>query len=144
MTDPGVPDRPRNQPEDRVVYLPVKVTFEGLADPTNGPYFKGLVQMSPAHQPTTYSISESQVVNELPFVRALARADAEIADLRQIIRDEAGWPEHLRSDAPSQVCGRCGRSTWSKSEFGAECRMTQPDGYPCGGSFHEPLGVGGQ
>jgi hypothetical protein len=58
----GVPDRPRNAPDNRIVYLPVKVTYEGLADDTNGPYFKGLVQMSPAYPETTYSISESQVL----------------------------------------------------------------------------------
>lgn len=56
------PDRPRAQPDERIVYLPVRVTFEGLADPTNGPYFKGLVQMSSAYPETTYSISESQVL----------------------------------------------------------------------------------
>ena len=56
------PDRERNQPEDRWVYLPVKVTYEGLYDDTNGPYFKGLVQMSPAQEPTTFSISEDMVV----------------------------------------------------------------------------------
>lgn len=58
----GVPDRPRAEPVNRVVYLPVLVTYEGLADDTNGPYFKGLVQMSPAYGPTTYSISESMVL----------------------------------------------------------------------------------
>lgn len=56
------PDRPVRQPTDRVVYLPIRVTWEGLADDTNGPYFKGLLQMSPAQTPTTYSISESMVV----------------------------------------------------------------------------------
>ena len=55
------PDRERNQPEDRWVYLPVKVTYEGLYDDTNGPYFKGLVQMSPAQSPMTFSISESMI-----------------------------------------------------------------------------------
>ena len=57
-----LPDRPRNEPVNRIVYLPVLVKFEGLADDTNGPYFKGLVQMSPAYPPTIYSISESMVV----------------------------------------------------------------------------------
>lgn len=54
--------------------------------------------------------------------------------------DQTAWPAHLRDDAPSQQCGRCGRYTWSPSEFGTECRMPQPDGYPCGGRF-EPPGI---
>lgn len=67
------PDRPCNEPKDRIVYLPVKVTYEGLADDTNGPYFKGLVQMSPAYPPTTYSISESQVMDlSLAVTEAIA------------------------------------------------------------------------
>lgn len=49
--------------------------------------------------------------------------------------DQSGWPEWLRDDAPFQQCGRCKRKTWDKAEFGSECRMTQPDGYPCGGRF---------
>jgi hypothetical protein len=65
MSEHDGPDRPRNEPENRIVYLPVKVTYEGLYDPTNGPYFKGVVQMSPAQQPTTFSISESQVLDAL-------------------------------------------------------------------------------
>ncbi|MER7331698.1 MULTISPECIES: hypothetical protein [unclassified Micromonospora] len=54
--------------------------------------------------------------------------------------DQSTWPAHLRDNAPSQQCGRCGRFTWSPSKFGAECRMPQPDGYPCGGRF-EPPGI---
>ena len=44
-------------------------------------------------------------------------------------------PVHLLDDAPSSTCGRCGRVTWSTADFGTEDRMTQPDGYPCGGRF---------
>lgn len=51
--------------------------------------------------------------------------------------DQSTWPAHLRDDAPSQRCRRCGRFTWSAEEFDAEDRMTQPDGYPCGGRFRE-------
>lgn len=36
---------------------------------------------------------------------------------------------------PVAKCGRCQRSTWTASEVGQEDRMTQPDGYPCGGRF---------
>lgn len=32
-------------------------------------------------------------------------------------------------------CGRCHRVTFAEDEVGRECRMTQPDGYPCGGTF---------
>jgi hypothetical protein len=52
--------------------------------------------------------------------------------------DQSTWPAHLRDDAPYRRCGRCGRKTWAIAEFGQECRMTQPDGYPCGGSFDGP------
>lgn len=52
--------------------------------------------------------------------------------------DQSTWPAHLRDDAPSQQCGRCGRYTRSPREFFAECRMPQPDGYPCGGRFESP------
>jgi hypothetical protein len=51
----------------------------------------------------------------------------------ELTQDE--MPSHLRDDAPTQQCGRCRRFTWSPSEFGQECRMTQPDGFPCGGRF---------
>jgi hypothetical protein len=51
------------------------------------------------------------------------------------VTGQSTWPAHLRDDAPSQQCGRCGRYTWSASEFDTECRMPQPDGYPCGGRF---------
>ena len=46
-------------------------------------------------------------------------------------------PVHLLDDAPSRRCGRCGRTTWSVADFGGECRMSQPDGYPCGGRFDQ-------
>jgi hypothetical protein len=52
--------------------------------------------------------------------------------------DQSTWPAHLRDDAPSQKCNRCGRCTWSVEDFGTEDRMTQPDGNPCGGRFGEP------
>jgi hypothetical protein len=33
-------------------------------------------------------------------------------------------------------CGRCNRCALSAAtKVGTECRMTQPDGYPCGGAF---------
>jgi hypothetical protein len=51
------------------------------------------------------------------------------------VTDQSDWPEHLRDDAPFAICGRCGRKTWSLAERGAEDRMTQPDGFPCGGMF---------
>lgn len=52
--------------------------------------------------------------------------------------DEANWhPIPLLDDSPSQQCGRCHRYTWAPEEFGQECRMTQPDGFPCGGRFQE-------
>ncbi len=38
---------------------------------------------------------------------------------------------------PLATCGRCGRKTWSTEDVGHEDRMTQPDGYPCGGQFIE-------
>jgi hypothetical protein len=47
-------------------------------------------------------------------------------------------PAHLRPDAPTAICGRCGRESVAESEFGQECRMPQPDGYPCGGRFNDP------
>jgi len=36
---------------------------------------------------------------------------------------------------PLAECGRCRRKTWSPEEVGQEDRMTQPDGFPCGGRF---------
>jgi hypothetical protein len=48
-------------------------------------------------------------------------------------------PEHLRDDAPYQVCSGCGRKTWSKSEFGQICSMPQPDNIICLGMFLEEL-----
>jgi hypothetical protein len=62
------PDRPRAEPTDRVVYLPVKVTYEGLYDDAMGPYFKGLIQVSESQSPVTFSISESMVVNLPPLI----------------------------------------------------------------------------
>lgn len=41
---------------------------------------------------------------------------------------------------PLGVCRRCGRKTWAESELGAEDRMTQPDGDPCGGRI-EAIGA---
>jgi len=46
-----------------------------------------------------------------------------------------GLPDYLRDDAPYQHCARCGRKTCATEDFNTECRMTQPDGFPCGGSF---------
>lgn len=46
-------------------------------------------------------------------------------------------PPHLRPDAVIGICGRCGREA-PEVEIGTEDRMTQPDGYPCGGRI-EPL-----
>jgi hypothetical protein len=48
---------------------------------------------------------------------------------------QAGWPAHLRDDAPSQQCSGCRRFTWSTSEFGQVCNMPQPDGRRCTGRF---------
>jgi hypothetical protein len=51
---------------------------------------------------------------------------------RELTGDEI--PYHLRLDAPPLgQCNRCHRKTWSPDELGAEDRMTQPDGNPCGG-----------
>lgn len=81
ITVPIEPDRPRNAPEDRIVYLPVKVIYEGLADDTNGPYFKGQVLLSPAGTPQTWSISESCVKEEilLPLLEELKRLRRELS-----------------------------------------------------------------
>jgi hypothetical protein len=49
--------------------------------------------------------------------------------------DQSLWPAHLRDDAPTLRCGRCGRQTVDMAAAGTEDRMTQPDGYPCGGRF---------
>lgn len=40
-----------------------------------------------------------------------------------------------RVETDALRCNRCGRYTWDLSQFGAEDRMTQPDGNPCGGLF---------
>lgn len=52
--------------------------------------------------------------------------------------DESTWPAHLRDDAPTARCGRCGRETVDAELFGQEDRMPQPDSYPCGGRFTAP------
>jgi len=62
------PDRPYHMPEDRIVYLPIRVQLEGLADDTNGPYFKGWIRISPAQQPFILSISESEVLTREQIV----------------------------------------------------------------------------
>lgn len=63
-------------------------------------------------------------------------------DVRPVVveggSDQWDWPPHLRDDAPAGVCGRCGRETVAVDLFGQEDRMTQPDGYPCGGRFSDP------
>lgn len=41
---------------------------------------------------------------------------------------------------PLGECGRCHRKTWAPSEVGHEDRMTQPDGFPCGGTV-QPIGT---
>lgn len=46
------------------------------------------------------------------------------------------WPD---LDKPVGECGRCHRKTWFPDEVGKEDRMTQPDGYPCGGRFESLL-----
>ena len=62
-----------------------------------------------------------------------------ITDHGDYIEFTAGdLPSWLRDDAPSAECLRCHRRTWSEEEFGQECRMTQPDGFPCGGRFTDP------
>lgn len=52
-------------------------------------------------------------------------------------------PNHLRFDGTEvkAQCLRCKRWTWAEEEFGQECRMTQPDGFPCGGRFTDPRAV---
>jgi hypothetical protein len=52
--------------------------------------------------------------------------------------DQSELPPHLRDDAPFAICGRCQRHTWATEDFGQEDRMTQPDGFPCGGRFSDP------
>ncbi len=49
--------------------------------------------------------------------------------------NQVDWPAHLRDDAPKQQCDRCRRFTWDTTGFGRECRMTQPNGSPCSGTF---------
>ena len=44
-------------------------------------------------------------------------------------------PEHLRDDAPFQVCSECERKTWARGQFEMACRMTQPDDTRCTGRF---------
>jgi hypothetical protein len=52
--------------------------YEGLADDTNGPYFKGQVYTSPAYGPQTWSISEICVVDETPLQKELERLRREL------------------------------------------------------------------
>lgn len=40
-------------------------------------------------------------------------------------------------DSLAGQCNRCGRKSWSKDEVGAEDRLTQPDGNPCGGLIEQ-------
>lgn len=54
--------------------------------------------------------------------------------------DDPNLPPHLRASAPSQECSRCGRSTWSLSQFDEIDMLRQPDGAPCGGRFGKPKG----
>jgi hypothetical protein len=79
ITVPIEPDRPRAAPEDRTTYLPVKVIYEGLADDTNGPYFKGQVLLSPAGPLQTWSISESCVVDVERIIMENARLRRELS-----------------------------------------------------------------
>ena len=51
--------------------------------------------------------------------------------------DQSTWPAHLRDDAPSQRCDKCGRHTWSVEEFGRQCLMSQPNGIACTGWFSD-------
>lgn len=42
---------------------------------------------------------------------------------------------------PLGECGRCHRRTWAAEEVGREDRVTQPDGYPCGGTIKSLTGA---
>ena len=53
----------------------------------------------------------------------------------QVVDPQAGWPAHLRDDAPSRRCSLCGRSTWDTEAFGTLCKMLQPNGDRCMGLF---------
>lgn len=46
-------------------------------------------------------------------------------------------PRHLQLDKEALTrCGRCGSEGWGDEMVeGYECRMTQPDGFVCGGRF---------
>lgn len=46
--------------------------------------------------------------------------------------------KHLAPDAPNLVCSGCGRKTWSSSDVGEVCGMSQPDGSKCQGVFGLP------
>jgi len=44
-------------------------------------------------------------------------------------------PPHLKDDAPFAQCTKCGRKTFTASEFGAKCGLTQPNNQKCDGTF---------
>lgn len=54
--------------------------------------------------------------------------------------EELPMPAHLREDALEGQCNRCLRKTVASGEWDTECRMTQPDGNPCGGWIADPIG----
>lgn len=70
--------------------LPVQVLYAGpYNDPTNGDYFKGRLEHSPAHGMTT-SISYSQVVTPAQLLAAeRARVAAVIRDAADLIDEHA-------------------------------------------------------
>jgi hypothetical protein len=50
--------------------------------------------------------------------------------------DPASWvPPMPANDEDYQVCSKCGRKTWARSEFNDICGMPQPDGGKCAGRF---------
>ena len=56
-------------------------------------------------------------------------------DMKREHHEQKGLPEHLRDDAPFQVCSECARTTWVREQFEMACRMPQPDGTRCTGHF---------
>lgn len=52
--------------------------------------------------------------------------------------NQSDWPPHLRDDAPTATCNRCGRQTVEEANFGQEDFMIQPNGRNCGGRFSDP------
>lgn len=76
------------------------------------------------------------VEDRLPEVEAMEAEKEADGDYVELAGNDI--PPHLRLDAPEAVCLRCKRHTWAAAEFGKECRMTQPDGFPCGGRFTNP------